>query len=93
MDDAHVAVLLEDLRDKFTGFGELLETKTTKLHDEIRTTRTELHEQIQATRVEIGGKIDTLSSRMDGVQHRLTRVEVRLNGALPKHAPRKKSKK
>ena len=92
MEDAHVAVLLEDFGSKFKAFGEALEGVTTK----VVNLGTELRMEMAATRARVdilGAKIDgvamnvaglktdaaVLKTDMADVKDRLTGVEHRLN--------------
>ena len=89
MEDAHVAILLEEMRGHFRVFGEAQQGT----RDQV----TGLAQSLQETRDELGRKIDLLSADvavlkadMADIKPRMARVEqhLGLNGA-PKASARK----
>jgi uncharacterized protein YukE len=103
MEDAHVAILLEEMRGHFRVFGEAQQgtrDQVTGLAQSLQETRdqvTGLAQSLQETRDELGRKIDLLSADvavlkadMADIKPRMARVEqhLGLNGA-PKASARK----
>jgi hypothetical protein len=84
MEDAHVAVLLEDLRSQFKVFGEALESTREVLQREIAEVSSNLRHEMGEVSSSLGRKIDDVAADVTEVKVRLSRVEERLNGAPPR---------
>ena len=79
MEDRHVAVLLEEIRGQFRGFGDKLQDT----NDQIAGMAGNI--AVMDGKIAImDGKIDKLTVDMADVKKRLTGVERATNGALRK---------
>jgi hypothetical protein len=101
MEDAHVAVILGEMRSNFRAFGEALEMTRTGLGRRIDDVARDLGVRIDDVARDLGLKIDdvardvaVLKTDVADVRDRLTGVEHRLNGApAPRRAPVRKRRK
>jgi hypothetical protein len=85
MDDAHVAVLLEEIRGQFRVFGESLQTTNDKID------RLDQKVDVLGGRlISVEGRLINVEGRLSNVEGRLTNMALALNGGP---ARRKKTQK
>lgn len=89
MEDAHVAIVLEDLRSQFKVFGEALEATRESLERQIAGVAEDLERKIAGVARALERQIVGVAVDVADMKVRLARVEVRLNG-LPVPRPKRK---
>jgi outer membrane murein-binding lipoprotein Lpp len=88
MDDKLVAVLLEDLRGQFKGFGDAVRATNEKI-DTLAQTTNDKFDLLDRKFDLMASDVAVLKTDMAEVKERVTRVEHVVNGGTPKR-PRKK---
>lgn len=82
MEDAHVAVLLEEVRGQFKAFGESLQATNDKI-DRLSVDMSDVKHRLG----NVEGRLTDVEGRLTNVEDRLTGVANALNGGS---RPRKK---